>query len=366
MKKKGQIARILITFACGLSGCGGTFEETGSTSIVGIDEDHVLIEHFQEYSGWEVLPSSLWSMDIDSGQTRRIQNATIQAGPQAGGDYYVTELKRGDGTRGRLVGVQISTGRRMVIHERDLNWGTSFDTQHLLDGDRVLLLAGAELILYDLVTGSVTKTIELPETTTDLLALGEDQAVIRLGDDAAEELVAVVNLGNGEILEFPPAPGNRQPLYLDTQLSHDWLVVSRFEKIDEQTWRNDVLAFHIPTLEWHVLAQSETFEFLTPSFLLPVALVFVTGIGESHVLVENDKYDLFGGYSRIELIELATKTRKTIFEMPQSILASSGFLSPALRGNEVFWINPLLNALHVYNIQTESLDTKLLPKSFAN
>ncbi|MCH8968031.1 MAG: hypothetical protein IIA66_02805, partial [Planctomycetes bacterium] len=155
MKKKGQIARMLITFVCGLSGCGGTFDETGSTSIVGVDEDHVFSRHFETYSGWEVLPSSLWSVDIDSGQTRRIQDATIQAGPQAGGDFYVTELKRGDGTRGRLVGVQISTGRRMVIHERDLNWGTSFDTQHLLDGDRVLLLVGAELILYDLVAGSV-------------------------------------------------------------------------------------------------------------------------------------------------------------------------------------------------------------------
>ncbi len=364
MKKKGQIARMLITFVCGLSGCGGIFDETGSTSIVGVDEDQVFFQHFNTYSGWEVLPSSLWSMDLDSGQTRRIQDATIQAGPQAGGDYYVTELKRGDGTRGRLVGVQISTGRRMVIHERDLNWGTSFETQHLLNRDRVLFLGGEELILYDLVTGSITATIELPEGTSDLLAFGEDQAAIRLGDNAADEHAAVVNLDNGEILEFPPAPGNAQPFYLDTHLSHDWLVVSRFEQIDEQKSRNDILAFHIPTREWRVLAQSDTFEFDPASFSFLGS--FVTGISESDVLVEHTNYDLLDGYSQLELIELETGIGAMIFEMPQSILTFSGFLSPALRGNEVFWNNPLLNALHVYNIQTENLETKLLPESFAN
>jgi len=336
-----MVSMVFVTGA----GCPGIeYGEDCGLYLVGADESHVFYEYFEEMADWELIArSSLWSLDLATGESRRVQEPTLQWGLQAQGDYYITMQQSDVEDMGQIVAVQISTGKSVTINER-LRYYWPYYSAPILDETRVLILAESGLMLYDLVTEAVTKTIEVPEDTNQLIDFKGNQAVIR----CSYKSVILVDLETGGLTDIPSPPSDLSPAYSNILISDTWLVTNDYEFGDliSPVPHQSIILFHIPTQSWSKLAEYDNM-----GGLFYAAVVYPTGIDDQHVVAY--RYDMMQfGSQYIELLDIQTGDRQVIYEGE-----SYYTLSPIMCENQVYSVDTSTCSLAVYDIAAGTRST---------
>jgi len=331
-----------------IAGCGGFFlGPSEGMYIVGVDGDHVYLQYYPEDSGFTVLPSSIWSLDLATTQTKRIHEATPQSGVHVSGDHYAAELVRDGETWGKVVTYDISTGRRTDLYERAIQPATAWPSIHAISGDRVVVLAEGELRVFDVADGTLLQTIDVPDDAYEVAAFEGNLVLLTIGGRGFDEEEALlVNLSSEDQLVIPPPPGGGQPVYPASALTPRYLAVASQQELDAATARNEVLLFDIPSATWRVFAQDDSYP--VDSFSFPV--LFVYGLDDARVIVE--RFDALAASKwAIEAIDLESAERTVI---------TGGTLSPwtafpttpLLLDGRLYWLDPALPRVVVHDLES--------------
>ena len=342
----GRSACLVSSLLLTVAGCGNgiPFDES-STVVAGFGDGCVYYQHSKRYTGSGILPSSMWRLDLESLQARRVQEATPQDGLQVEGDYYVTELIRDGQTRGKVVVVQMSSGRRTTLYERESYSGQPI--VHGLSGERAIVLADGELRIFDVVGEEPLKTINVAADSTAIVAFRGDRVVLLRVDQFGSERAVLVDIVNEEQFEIPPAPGNSQPFYIDAHLASSGLVVSRVEEVGDGRARSDVLLFDVEAATWEILAQAEAFDSYQ---FFPVMVVVFGYTGESVVVAESEFEGLDLAWT-INNIDVNTGDQSVIASGTQSFL-DVDVPRPRLNDGRLYWVDPSLPLLVVHELAT--------------
>lgn len=340
-----RIVWFLSYLTVSLAGCGDFLASPDSrVELVGTAPGQVFLQYHKSYTGFNVLPSSIWSVDPDAGTSRRIRESTRQFGVEVEGDFMVTELVRDGEARGRIIAVQISTGKTIELHTRTLHLAANDPIIHGLSDGRAAVITPSGLLVFDLPNPAPAMTVELPEDTFALTAFKGELVLVSRGIEYLSEGVVLVDLATGASLEIPAPPGGHTFL-TDAMLGSSAIAFSAVSQIDEDRARNQVLLFDIPTQSWRVLAEDEPYN----SDGIP-ALLSVAGHDEERVVIEAwDARNADGNWC-IESIDKVTAAR-TIIAQPTGSVVPVPVL-PMLSDGRVYWVDPILPVLIVHDLQS--------------
>jgi len=354
--------------AISLAGCGAPwlFGDDAAARILGVEGTRVFLEAVR-YA--EAYPeSSLWVLDLETGDVQRVQEPVLQSWLQASGDYYVTEVLRDDYEHSDVVAGRISTGERVTICERDRSQSeVGYVDGHFVEGNRAVVGVENGVLIYDLATFSEVRRMELPETVRDMLAFRQGR-IFAVGWEGSSdwegwEELFLIDIDSGEVLRLPDAPrdGELYTPYHQVHLADEWLVMDQTVRLeesgeygtfwgslfDESVIRDEILGFHIPTQTWEVLTECEPYDpdnmWAFESYLL--------GGDATQAVVERVSY--FPGVLRLEAIDLATRERSLLLERTGRILqVAYEHASPCLHTDQLYWIDGNTNMLVIYDPQT--------------
>lgn len=328
-----------------LTGCGTLFEDS-ALFLVGTAGDTVYLQNFGTYSGYATLPSTVWGLDVTTGDTTKLRAARVQYDVQAAGDYFVAERPINDNQASRIVAVQISTGDELTILERAVSLGGRYDRAFVLAGTRVVARTDTGLLVYDLPTRTTLRTIAIDDLIVEILAADANWALVtRNSVPSGDHLL--VRLDTGAARVVPAEPAGRQALLFEAAIVGDELFTGA-NVVDEngQAVGNEVLVLHLDDLTWESWAAYDTY---TPSLLSTRAL-YVQGADETRVLVEYLRPSVS---DRVEVIDRATGVRTTIHE--ETGLVSSA-LGPHLDGDRVYWLSSVPNIIVTYDLSSGDRD----------
>ncbi|MBP7747145.1 MAG: hypothetical protein KA383_13565 [Phycisphaerae bacterium] len=328
-----------------LTGCGTLFDDS-ALFLVGTAGDTVYLQNFGSYSGYTTLPSTLWGLDLSTGDATKLQAARVQYDVQAAGDYFVAERPMNDNHASRIVAVQISTGAELTILERNVSLGGRYDRAFVLTGARVVARTETGLLVYDLATRAIERTVAVDDPIVEILAADAHWALVtRNSVPSGDHLL--VRLDTGAARVIPAEPAGRQALFFDAAIVGEELFTGA-SLVDENGLAigNEILALDLDDLTWETWA---TYDAYTPSRLSSRA-VYVCGADETRVLVE---YLNPLASDRVEVITRATGARTTLTEQT-GIFTST--LNPRLEGDRVYWLSSLPNALVVHDLVSAARD----------
>ena len=374
------MALVLVVGCDFLEDISGVLFELDRAYLIGVDGDHVFYEYERESDadcnewGFCDYPTSLWLFDMATGESRRIQRPVFQCGAQAYGDYFVRE-RYFDDDSGRVEAVQISTGERTTIIERsaiERREPLYFQCQHILDGQRVMVLRLGELLLFDLAAKSVIWTFDVPAEFNELSAFGGDYAVVSSIDTESYEWRAdlLIDITTDETIDIPPPPDGinfSDGPYYDaryTSLSTGWLVGTG--------WRDGgqdrdlcILGFHLSTQTWHVVVGPDS---PVPPDWVPY--LFGVSDGSFVILWDNEPPDLplNWGNARIDVVDPQTGDTRIVSE-DRAILGLLDYWSlgnARVHDNKIYWIDEydISGGLVILDLDTGRLQTRQLGGPF--
>ncbi|HNQ24837.1 MAG TPA: hypothetical protein PKK06_17285 [Phycisphaerae bacterium] len=363
--------------AMGLGGCGpGEWEPDALATLVGVDGVHAFYQ-WQAYGQTEAI-SSLWMVDLSTGESRKLRDVAVWDYPLAAGDYFVftqyEEVEPGVSTD-VLYGAQISTGEEFVI------WRTDPDQwiySSFLDGTAVaILLDDSRLVVYDLPTRTVVRELDAPRDALGLSACSAGRALFPLESDSDPTCSRAVLLdtSTGELLEIPPArpdealpepgsiPEGENYAWEWFGLSPTWVVTAQTTYLyddDAGEMRQGVWAYNLLAQTWKHVADSEG---LDMTGLLPHGgLAYVGGVSDTHVLVEYLSTAGLRVKGRLELIELDTGDVTVVNRYTWS-MSALGSMGAQLHGRRVYWIewnDKLPDTLVIWDMDTQQRREVLL------
>lgn len=331
-------AQLLVMAAvANLGGCP-VFWDEGADFLVGVNGTKAYIEQYDAWSGFETLPSRVWEFDLTTGERREVVTARVQYDTQAVGDYVVAERPTDDDQGSRIVAFQISTGDTVTIQERAVPLGGRYYQVFVLEGQRVVALTDAGLLVYDLAARQIARQINVDPLPEEIYAVGGAWALVSTGATTGTRLV---NLETDEVVTVPAEPTGWHALFFDAALQGDVLFTGAYEAGDDITpTGNAVLALDIATLTWSTLvdygAPSGTQAWsVTPS---------VCGADATRVVVAVTPSV---SSARLETVERASGQRTEIVR--QTGLLASPFLARLIDG-KVYWLDDWRGTLVTYDL----------------
>lgn len=347
MSKKWLCAGVAAVSMVALAGCPEGWDEGPKLTLLSVSGNEAWCEYHPRWSGWEVLSSALYRLDLTTGTFERALPRTRQFGLQAAGDFYVTEEPFGDNSRGRILGGRISTRTRTVLHERDVDWTESFWSVHALSGARVAVLAETELFVFDLAAGEEVQRVTVPAATA-LVAYDGARAIV-LQTELPEYVAYLVDLNAAETAELPAMPAGVTPYWVDAQLVGDWVVASGWETA---SLAPRLLALADGAPEWEVLAEYPASD--VP--LMPATLLIGAGDAEQ-VLVEFLGLEGDLRIGRLELVVPATGEVAAV--ATRTGLNAGTWLDAALEGDTAYWLSSDYDELLIRDLVSGA--ARLLP-----
>jgi hypothetical protein len=326
-----------------LAGCPNlTGPQQSSLSLVDANSQRAVLEYAKNWSGWEILPSSIWVANLPAGDTSRFRAARVQTDLQAAGDFYVAERPTDNGKGSRVVAGQFSTGDEWTLLRGNVRLTGRIFRQVMLEGDRAVYRSPAGLTVYSLSQRAVLKTIPLTEPAVELLAVGGKYALIAL--DQSDNRRALVNLDDGTAAEPPAAPNGFKGFFFDAALSDTALITAALTDESAGPVSAAILILDLPAQTWRILADYGQ----NPGGHATSRSPAVQGATEQVVLVS-----LTDGRSQrsFELIDRATGERTAVANLP---------LEPScaiLRGNQIYWVDPTLGVIWTYDVTTHATST---------
>ena len=225
MQSKWVVSVVLAAAVTLSSGCGLIEEDSTLLSFLGVVGDRAYFEYYNEYSGWVVLPSSIWEVDLTSGDTKKIAATGVRYDTQISDDFYVAERPTDDDKGSRIVAKRISTGEKTVVLERDVQLGGRYDRVFVLVGNRVVALTDDGLLVYDLAANQVENEIDVAGSLVELLAASDEWALVTLNFPySADELL--VNLSTGDVLTVPAMANGQIGLFFDAAFADDYMFTA--------------------------------------------------------------------------------------------------------------------------------------------
>ncbi len=370
---------ILLVAACAIiitTGCG-EFDPLADRPAVyplGVDGQRFFYEHYANYSDYGDVPSSIWVLDLDGGQSRQVGDPRTRYDTQCSGDYCVFAKPVGgepDNEVDSLVGFQISKAEPFTIVEEMSPPAYSFS----LDGTRVAFPSKDDaLIVYDLEARDTVQVIPLgvsgPDETPQLGQFVDHQAVIfrwilpelpEEQDDFDQSLdefefvfeMALVDLTTEQVTGLPRTPEDWVPLYPVPALSDDWIVLSGMPNVMdiEAGWISEILAYHIPTGEWNSVTSYEPVDVLGTS----IGAAVVAGLYGDEAVTFRFPDESFGWST--ELVNLGTGAARVIATGGIQTLFGPGDCGPLVHDDRVYWIDTVSTRLVVYDLSTDTQRT---------
>ena len=359
-----------LTVAIGicLSGCGGGGQSYEDVLLpVGAVDNQFYYLHFAEWSKVGDYPSSLWVVDVQTEESRRVAGPELQHYLEVSGDYYIfpTTEEGADGVETKsLTGVQISTGQRFTIFDGLEN------VSYVLEGSRLAYAAGmpqTQIVVYDLDARDVLQTVDLPQGASGVWGL-DDTRVLTFqetpeteGDatsEATDVIPVLIDLDTGELTELPPGPQDWVPMpYGSNALAGDWIVTTGMETVSGESSGAvpmSVVAWRISAGTWRVLA---TYEPAAGAMGVgPVAFAFVNDLNAAYAAV----YGVTGVDWATELIELESGERTELTGGGAESVFGSDTAIPYLGVGAAYWVDRSAGSLAVYEISSATRRTVTL------
>lgn len=335
----------LATLAAG--GCVFQFGDSSLLSLLHVAGSRAYFAHYEEWSGFAELESTLWEIDLNTGDSAPLAAAAVRYDTQATDDYVAAEVPTSDNEGSRIVATRISDGKQIVVLERDVPLGGRYDRVFVLVDDRIVALTAAGVLVYDLDAEEVERTIAVADPLVELLAASDEWALVtRDNVHSGDQLL--ISLTTEDVVTVPDIAAGRTGLFFDAALVGDSLFAASVPADDSAERNNTVEALHIPTLTWETLAD---YGDAGTSVLFPES-VFVRGANSDYVLVEHiDRSSV----ARVELIDRETGTRQ---EVGWAATAFGGaVLHPQLGGDLVHWLDDADRELVTYDITTGAKTT---------
>ncbi len=348
-------------------------DDSGEAYPAGVDDRYFYYEYWPgnpEMIDPRVDAASLWALDLATGETRRLEKPRPRIGLQAYGDYFVYEQQVGDTSFGQIVAVQISTRQRTTISEYDSGWPAIGNPHpiHILDGDRVMVRTQEGLMLFDLAEGAAMWTFDLQQDDELIAFKGNQVLVARYEDEESDYWPGgalaglLIDVLTDEATQIAPPDGIE--LWSDAQLygtvngthiSDTWILTTGYESFDpvdeEAPLRAYVLAYHIPTGTWDILAEGQID--VGPDLTRMQGIMpFVCGLGDSHAVLSFSEFDMLPTSHRLELIDLESHDRRLIEEHSGISLLLSTLPTPLLHSQTAYWIDYLSKSLVLYDIES--------------
>lgn len=325
-----------------LAGCSDLFQDPPARFLIGVANDQAYVQHFDAWSGFTTLPSTLWRVNAQTGATEMLVNATTQYDLQANADYYAAERPTPDGNGGRVIAVEIATGAEITVLERNVVLGGRYDRAFVLAGGRVIARTDEGLLVYDLDARTLAREIAIDKPVAEIETAGTDWAAVTLRN-VFSEYQAIVNLATGEVKAAPALPNNAHGYYFGGAIVGDELLIAGFANSGAIPASPAVLVLNMNALTWKTLAeyggQDDTF---VPEFL------YVVGADETHVLIQAFK-PLVG--IRLELLDRAADERTTLAR-------NMGWMAETycarFDAGAAYWIDGATGELVRYDVATKS------------
>lgn len=302
MSLKPCLAYRLTPAILALAGCSDLFQDPPARFLIGVANDQAYVQHFDAWSGFTTLPSTLWRVDAQTGATEKLASATTQYDLQANAVYYAAERPTPDGNRSRVVAVEIATGEEITVLERDVVLGGRYDRVFVLADGRVIARTDEGLLVYDLDTRTVAREIAIDQPVVQIETAGADWAVVTLRN-VFSEYQAIVNLATGAVKAAPALPNNAHGYYFGGAIVGDELLIAGFANSGAIPTSPAVLVLNMNASTWETLAEYDGDDAFVPEFL------YIVGADETHVLIQAFK-PLVG--FRLELLDRAAGERTTL------------------------------------------------------
>ena len=360
---------VLVTVA----GCDiGDWEDPPAVTLIGVDGERAFYQYFELGNSYEYSsPSTVWVVDLATGDSRKLHELATGGSAAAWGDHYIfDEFEETDpeGWMGAaLYARQISTDERFEVFGSDeyLNYMPS-----ILSEERVALLTPENvLLIYDLPERSVVQELEPAEDTLGLVDFDGDRVLIAYGDVYSGGEARIIDLSTQETVDIPQWPGAsedagdvwEEDFFCWTRLSGAW-VTGFTMAIDESGFEGtDIWAYCLDTSTWTKVA---TYEGLDIGESLPITggMADVVGMNDTHVLTY---YLSLSGLLRFniryDLIELESGATTVITEDSYG-LSDRDPGTPVLEGREVYWIDGERMQLHIMNIDAQ--EERVIPLDY--
>jgi hypothetical protein len=355
---------------CGLvlilvSGCAPVQRDnTDVLYLAGVDGGNAFYRHFERWEGEEWTRSSLWSVNLQSGQCRRITEARRFQGLVAEGNYYVFDKYDSPPNAGeRLWGVQISTEEEFEILTGAS--GLGHYGSYGLVGTRLVVLDGAELVHYDMAERAVVDAFPVPVGTWYLLDMHEDLVLLQgveegyefpteggfqSEDELPDSWLALLDLTDGTVTQIPPYSDSWSFPPIDAKMATGWVVTSGPSMDTEEKSDYVVWGYNISSGDWKVLAEYES-DAAGPLLLGMSLLNLVTGVNEDYALVERVTLGLSWDRAVVELIDLESGERSEIGDVRGEMLIFTS-LRTILTEDKAYWIDPMNRELVIHDLAT--------------
>ena len=342
MFTRSRIAVTIALFATALAGCGNWPDQGGNALwLIDASRDRAVLEYAANWSGWMIMPSSIWVAPLPAGDASRFKEARVQADLQADGDYYVAERPTDDGSR--IVAGRFSTGDEWTLLRRDVRLEGRIFREVVLDGDRAAYRTPDGLSVYSLTQREILQTVPLSEPAVELLAVGGRYALISLDDRYSR--YALVDLEDGTSDEPPTAPDGLHAMYYDAALSNAALITAAYREGGDGGASYAILILDLPARTWRVLADYGA----SPGGLTTSRTLAVLGADQNVVLVS--VIGLLGAQS-LELIDRATGERSAI---TAPLPSSPG--CALLRAGQVYWVEQTPGVIRAFDVATRQIST---------
>ena len=361
MRSRPALVALAVMILVGAGGCIDPSDGQNSLGLVGIADEGAVLDHYEEWSGWTTLPSTVWQVDTAAGAAEKIGTARPRYDLQAAGDYYVAEYSTDSGSA--VMAVQISTGEEITILERDVTLGGRYDRVFVLDGTDAIVLTDDGLLVYDLEERT-SRAISLDADLSRVLAAGDGYALVERGYVYSGDNL-LVDLATGDAAEVPALPEGREAYFGDAVIADGTLVTSgrRYSGLNEIGL--DIFELNIDSGTWsslvyyaHDSTDGVTFQSGTAKQarlgIAATRLAYVRGASDAHVLVEFvDTWQ----QTRLDLLDRTTGELTAVAQRTGILTEQYCGL---LHDGRVYWIDEAESKLIIHDIASGEEDVVTL------
>lgn len=238
-----MILGLVITSLALFGGCPQSGQDSSATFLIGQDANFAYFSYSPEYSGFETLRSSVWRVDLTTGEARQLLDSSVRYATQIAGAIAVFERPTDRGSE--VLAVNLSDGETRVLATNSTILGGRYDMRVIAVGQRAIVRTDIGLSVFDLTIRDARVDIPIARNVAEIVAAGGDWAIVTLEDvHAAEHLL--VNIVTGDFHDLA-MPGEYYPYFFDAQFDGERFVTLGYA--DEKATRM-ILEYDISTREW--------------------------------------------------------------------------------------------------------------------
>lgn len=242
---------VLLASLAIFGGCPQNGQDSSARFLVGQDQDSAYFAYFPEWSGFETLPSSLWRVDLATGQSKQVLDRRVRYDTQIGGRFAVFERPTDAGSE--VVAVSLADGESQILTATSTTLGGRYDVRVKAAGARAIVRTAAGLSVFDLDALGARFDISSPQSIVEILSASERWAVVSVSSMQGSKMI--FDLSTGDYWELAELD-RYSPFLSDAAFDGDRFVTVGF--VSESHTRYGLLEYGITAREWTVIDEFES------------------------------------------------------------------------------------------------------------